>query len=120
MNYDPHHMAMLAGINRRPDYGLARSTIKSRLGSVVDLQEGKEMEMIRSNITEKTRELVGNNIHALHKFFRENDPHDTGTTCRGACLPLAYLLVFFPLGYVPQHKFRQVLEMIGAPIEVPL
>lgn len=79
MNYDPHHLAMLAGVNKRPDYGLVHSTIKSRLGSVVDLQEGKEMEMIRSDIGEKLRQLVGSHIHALHNFFRESDPHDTGS-----------------------------------------
>ena len=78
VNYTPHQLAMLAGVNKRPQYGLERSTLKSRLGSVVDLQEGEEIEYIRKGITRDVKKLLENNIHKLRNHFNNCDKHQTG------------------------------------------
>jgi len=69
---------MLAGVNKRVDYALERSTLKSRLGSVVDLAEGEEIELIREGITKDMKKLIEHNIHKLRNHFNNCDKYRTG------------------------------------------
>lgn len=80
---------MLAGVNKRPHYGLEKSTLKTRLGSVVDLQEGEEIEYIRKGITRDVKKLIEHNIHKLRNHFNDCDKHETGARCPPAAMALS-------------------------------
>merc|ERR1711871_1589731 len=97
INYTPHQMAMLAGVNKRDQMTNEKSTLKSRLGSVVDLEEKKEVEKRRQMMCSNLRELVSRREPTLRKFFRDADPYQTG--------------------YISQRQFREALSLINVPIE---
>ena len=81
---------------RRMDVGELQSTLKSRLGSIVDLQEATEIEFRRADLQEKVKELVTANHAKLHTFFRTNDPCDTGT----AAHLFSSCMIFYTHGWV--------------------
>ena len=89
---------MLAGVNKRDQIQNEKSTLKSRFGSVVDLEEKKEVEKHRVNMTNQLRELVRLDLTTIRKFFRDSDPYKTG--------------------YVSQRQFREALSLVNIPIEV--
>ncbi len=41
-NYAPHHLAMLAGVNRRAAVNNDEESLRGKFGSVIDLEEKKE------------------------------------------------------------------------------
>lgn len=100
VNYLPHQMAMLAGVNKRQPLLSEHSTLKSRLGSVVDLEEKKEVEARRRLLQSNIRELINRNLTAIRKFFRDADPYQTG--------------------YVSQRQFRETLSLLNIPIEAAI
>ena len=69
---------MLAGVNKRQPLLSEHSTLKSRLGSVVDLEEKQEVEARRRLLQSNIRELINRNLTAIRKFFRDADPYQTG------------------------------------------
>jgi len=99
-NYKPHQLAMLAGVNKRDQIQNEKSTLKSRFGSVVDLEEKKEVEKHRVNMTNQLRELVRLDLTTIRKFFRDSDPYKTG--------------------YVSQRQFREALSLLNIPIEAAI
>jgi len=75
-----------------------KSTVKSRFGSVIDLEEKREAELRRKSIASSLQKIVKDNLAEIRRFFVTADPDRTG--------------------YVPQHKFRALLELLKIPIEV--
>merc|ERR1711865_335032 len=100
VNYTPHQLAMLAGVNKRQPISLEKTSLKSRIGSVVDLEEKKEVEAQRKKLSGDLRELIRRNQKTILKFFRDADPYKTG--------------------YVPQRAFREALSLINVPIEAAI